>query len=265
MASQDMGVRVKLGDRVLWLRDGSKSNEAGIVKWIGVIENEQIAGIEFDRPLGLGSGFFKNQQLFVCRPQYGGLVALVGLILEKDLDLGPTPASASTHSKDKTAPPPPGHLLDRYADLLRTGQYSDVIIAVKEASGAWTEIKVHKAILAAGSPVFQKILESRTMRDARKGSVIIEDFSPTCVRALLQWIYTGRLTEAWKGVGEQLVAAGDKYKVHGLLDWLDKNLHVALTLRNAMKLRSAAKAFELNLAARRINAFIVTNINKIEC
>ncbi len=38
---------VKVGDRIVWLRESPHNNESGIVKWIGVIENEEIAGIEF--------------------------------------------------------------------------------------------------------------------------------------------------------------------------------------------------------------------------
>lgn len=38
---------VKVGDRVVWLREPPQTNEAGKVKWIGIIENEEIAGIEF--------------------------------------------------------------------------------------------------------------------------------------------------------------------------------------------------------------------------
>jgi len=38
---------VKVGDRVVWLREPPQSNESGIVKWIGNIESEEIAGIEF--------------------------------------------------------------------------------------------------------------------------------------------------------------------------------------------------------------------------
>lgn len=38
---------VKVGDRVVWLRESPHCNEAGKVKWIGIIEHEEIAGIEF--------------------------------------------------------------------------------------------------------------------------------------------------------------------------------------------------------------------------
>lgn len=80
---------------------------------------------------------------------------------------------------------------------------------------------------------------------------------------MLQYIYTGKLDESWKFVGDELVKAGDKYGIPGLLDFLDRNLHLTCTLENAMKLRHVAKSFDLNLAARKINAFIVSNIDKI--
>ncbi|XP_021952606.1 ubiquitin carboxyl-terminal hydrolase CYLD isoform X2 [Folsomia candida] len=87
---------VKVGDRVVWLREPPQTNEAGKVKWIGIIENEEIAGIEFDRQLGLGSGWYKNRQLFTCEPQCGGLVAVAGLILEDDYFYNPNIPSSSS-------------------------------------------------------------------------------------------------------------------------------------------------------------------------
>ncbi|ODN04569.1 Ubiquitin carboxyl-terminal hydrolase CYLD [Orchesella cincta] len=80
---------VKKGDRVVWVREPPETNESGVIRWTGVIEGEEIAGIEFDRPLGLGSGWYKNKQLFTCTAQRGGLVAVAGLILEDDYFYNP--------------------------------------------------------------------------------------------------------------------------------------------------------------------------------
>jgi len=49
-----------------------------------------------DRPLGLGSGWYKNRQLFTCEPQCGGLVAVAGLILEEDYFYNPDISSSSS-------------------------------------------------------------------------------------------------------------------------------------------------------------------------
>jgi ubiquitin thioesterase CYLD len=90
---------LKVGDRVVWVREtrGYTTQESGTVRWLGQIENEEIAGIEFDRNLGLGSGWYKRKQLFSCPLDHGGLVAVAGLILEEDLDIYP-----------RIPPPPPG-------------------------------------------------------------------------------------------------------------------------------------------------------------
>jgi hypothetical protein len=44
-------VELLLGSRVVWIREPNASNEAGVVRWLGQISGEDIAGIEFVSPL----------------------------------------------------------------------------------------------------------------------------------------------------------------------------------------------------------------------
>ncbi|KAK7483267.1 hypothetical protein BaRGS_00025434 [Batillaria attramentaria] len=71
-----------VGDRVLWPRDGG--NEYGTVRWIGVLEgdtsNEIHAGVEFDNPVGKGTGKFRDQRLFYTQYGHAALVPLMGLV-----------------------------------------------------------------------------------------------------------------------------------------------------------------------------------------
>jgi hypothetical protein len=58
-----------------------------------------------DRQLGLGSGWYKNRQLFTCEPQCGGLVAVAGLILEEDYFYNPDISTSSVSSSPVSEQP----------------------------------------------------------------------------------------------------------------------------------------------------------------
>ena len=45
-STKDSG-SLKIGDRIVWAREETGRSEAGVVKWLGYIQGEQIAGIEF--------------------------------------------------------------------------------------------------------------------------------------------------------------------------------------------------------------------------
>ncbi|CAG7717370.1 unnamed protein product [Allacma fusca] len=104
---------LKIGDRIIWAREETGRSEAGVVKWLGVIHGEQIAGIEFDNPLNLGSGWYENKQLFPCMRHHGGLVAVAGLMLEQDyfsMTSGPSKKSSVKRQSENIAlfyPPGP--------------------------------------------------------------------------------------------------------------------------------------------------------------
>jgi len=157
-----------------------------------------------------------------------------------------------------------GHLAENYGKLLESGDNSDFVITVKESDGdgPCTEIKVHKNILGAQFPFFQKMLDSG-MKEVEDGTWTIEDLSPACVQILLKYIYTRKLDDGWKTVGDEMVKAADKYGITQLLNYLDQNLHAACTTDNAMKLRGVAKFHKLELATNNIKKFIMSNFDRI--
>lgn len=101
------------------------------------------------------------------------------------------------------------------------------------------------------------------MTEPETGILTITDMSPTSVRILLYYIYTGSLDEAWRSVGDELVPAGDKYDLPKLLDFFNRHLHTACTFTNALELRRVAKLHGLTHATSKINCFVVENIEQI--
>ena len=80
-----------------------------------------------------------------------------------------------------------------FSTLLSSGWHSDVTL---RAGGS--ELKVHKLILAARSPVFKQMFASE-MTEASTGVVTISDVQPDVLHLLCDFMYSGGLQEtAWE-------------------------------------------------------------------
>ena len=54
--------------------------------------------------------------------------------------------------------------------------------------------QVHRNLLCYRSPVFRAMLDS-DMREAREGEIIIQDMDSTTVRSMINYFYTGEMSE----------------------------------------------------------------------
>ncbi|CAD5116490.1 unnamed protein product [Dimorphilus gyrociliatus] len=72
---------LNIGTRVMWPSD--TGNEYGTVKWFGKLKKEPskawMVGVEFDRPVGSGTGAYKNEKLFTAKENHASFVPLIGL------------------------------------------------------------------------------------------------------------------------------------------------------------------------------------------
>uniref|UniRef100_A0A1I8BUI0 BTB domain-containing protein n=1 Tax=Meloidogyne hapla TaxID=6305 RepID=A0A1I8BUI0_MELHA len=73
--------------------------------------------------------------------------------------------------------------------MLEKEIFTDCVIKVGDEV-----IKAHRCVLAQ-SEVFQKMFEQNGMTEALNGEVIISDFTAECVRAMLEFFYTGEVTK----------------------------------------------------------------------
>lgn len=81
---------LSINDRIVWISDSGP--EYGNVRWLGKLpdlNNEWMAGVEFDNPVGSGTGLYKDCQLFETALNHASLVPIIGLIKESDF-LGPS-------------------------------------------------------------------------------------------------------------------------------------------------------------------------------
>uniref|UniRef100_A0A0K0FFS8 Speckle-type POZ protein-like (inferred by orthology to a human protein) n=1 Tax=Strongyloides venezuelensis TaxID=75913 RepID=A0A0K0FFS8_STRVS len=98
---------------------------------------------------------------------------------------------------------PQSKLLLDYLYMLNLPLFTDCIIKVED-----TEIKVHKAVLVARSPVFHNILNS-TLEDLRTTVIEIEDFRVEVVREMLKYIYTNEVSNM-QNMASEVLAIADK-------------------------------------------------------
>lgn len=74
---------LKVGDRIVWISDSGP--EFGYVRWLDQLDDvpgpdKWMAGVEFDNPVGSGTGKYKGRQLFTCKLNHASLVPVIGLI-----------------------------------------------------------------------------------------------------------------------------------------------------------------------------------------
>ena len=78
--------------------------------------------------------------------------------------------------------------------------------------------RVHKYFLCSKSPVFSAMLNS-DMREAREGEINIRDMNSDTVSSMIQYIYTGELTDGWQDLDIQDVTiAADMYDLPGWME-----------------------------------------------
>ncbi|CAD6185733.1 unnamed protein product [Caenorhabditis auriculariae] len=82
----------RVGDSCIWVNDGKA--EKGVIRFLGLLTNHSgiYAGIEFERPIGAGTGTFSGEQLFYARDSHAGFVELGALEI---LDRPPRRLSSS--------------------------------------------------------------------------------------------------------------------------------------------------------------------------
>uniref|UniRef100_A0A6G1SE33 ubiquitinyl hydrolase 1 n=1 Tax=Aceria tosichella TaxID=561515 RepID=A0A6G1SE33_9ACAR len=78
---------LSMDERIVWISDNGP--EYGNVRWLGKLPDlgkEWMAGVEFDNPVGSGTGLYKDRQLFVTPLNHASLVPVIGLLKASDFD-----------------------------------------------------------------------------------------------------------------------------------------------------------------------------------
>ncbi|KAL6599970.1 hypothetical protein ACP70R_045621 [Stipagrostis hirtigluma subsp. patula] len=121
------------------------------------------------------------------------------------------------------AAPPPPSISRSLADLLETGQGSDVTFQVEDR-----ELKAHKFVLAMRSPVFKAKFFGDTM-DSSQHVVRIDDMSAAVFTAMLRFVYTDDVDDLCMDMEDDdmvydLLVAADLYDLRRLRVMCEKRL-----------------------------------------
>lgn len=103
---------------------------------------------------------------------------------------------------------PECRLSEDLGGLFESQKFSDAILCVGKE-----EFYVHKAVLAARSPVFAAMFQHE-MEEKKQNRVEITDVDPVVLREMLRFIYTGKASNLDK-MDSDLLSAADKV---GLLE-----------------------------------------------
>merc|ERR1719429_456087 len=120
-------------------------------------------------------------------------------------------------------------LLADMEQLLENTGSTDTVIMVQEQ-----EIRCHKLILSARSPVFRAMLQS-DMVERQNGVIMIEDAGVEEVEQMIRYMYTAKIDHQYSKVKELLVLA-NKYQVLELVNYCSSRIFESLTEDNALEI-----------------------------
>jgi hypothetical protein len=155
-------------------------------------------------------------------------------------------------------------LIADFRHLWTSGHLSDVSLKVQGE-----EVRAHKLILAARSPVFERMFAT-SMVESTTGIVQIEDMSGLAVRRLCEFMYTGSIEhkDVWKDINavQELLHAAMKYEVRGLMCACASVAQGQITVANVVDwlvVASRAQAHVKTLKFRCIQ-FILKNLPEVQ-
>lgn len=107
------------------------------------------------------------------------------------------------------------------------------------------EFKVHKAILAAASPVMSRIFTT-DMRESRESVCKLDEIEPKIFECLLRFIYFGEVPDDIKDISIELYKAAHYYCIEKLKEICKQETHFNLSVENAMETCILACIYDLD-------------------
>jgi speckle-type POZ protein len=151
-----------------------------------------------------------------------------------------------------------GALGDDYLKILNDDLLTDFTIKVEGK-----EIRVHKAILAARSPVFAAMFNHEDTDEVKTGVLCIEDVEYSVLREMLNFIYAGRCTPDITDLASDLLIAADKYRLEELKNHCERCLMQALAHDNACQLLIISDVYNAERLRQKAVRFILHHTKDI--
>jgi hypothetical protein len=130
-------------------------------------------------------------------------------------------------------------IVEKVLNMLSDEKYSDFTFAVKRR-----EFKVHKIILAAASPVFDRMF-STPMVEAQANEVKIDSIEPEIFEHLLRFIYGAKLPENLYDIAVDLFKAAHYYEIQNLKAICEEKIEEELSSENAIEFYELAYVYDM--------------------
>jgi len=143
-------------------------------------------------------------------------------------------------------------LMDDYLKMYKDNVLTDFTIRVGER-----EMRAHRAILAARSPVFAAMFEHPDTHEVKNGLLVIEDLDYDVVSEMLSYIYSGRCSRDINDLAMELLVAADKYRLEELKAHCERHLIQSLAFDNACQLLILSDMHSAERLRARVVQFIV--------
>lgn len=144
-----------------------------------------------------------------------------------------------------------------FDSLVSQNKFSDVKLvasAKEDSKSKAVEFPAHQLILAARSPVFERMFEHK-MQERVTNKVKVDDLHPSVLREMLTYIYTGRVPRiSDENMAYDLLYAADKYQLDHLKSLCEQQIICSLQIQNVARIIQVAhlhNAPELKRAALR--------------
>lgn len=155
---------------------------------------------------------------------------------------------------------PPDHWESKLVRLFDEEKYTDFVLKV---SGE--EIKAHRIVLASKSIYFENMFNIR-MREAETNEVEVPDFEPNIMRAMIKYMYKGKLEFDCKEEKEpnqklqfysRLMVAADKYQINNLKLDCEQALLGCMSTETANELMIFVRTYKAETLKKEIDNFML--------
>lgn len=129
-------------------------------------------------------------------------------------------------------------ILDNFSSLYKSSIFSDFTFFVKGK-----EFKVHKNILAAASPVLNRLFSS-SLQEGQDDLCKVEEIKPEIFESLLKFVYEAKLPDNFDEQAQDLYEAAHYYELKLLKKICEQRVHSQLSLENAVELYCWAYTYD---------------------
>ncbi|KAK0071888.1 hypothetical protein PV326_000700, partial [Microctonus aethiopoides] len=151
------------------------------------------------------------------------------------------------------------NLCDRFKNFLTTSDLSDMTIVIDEK-----EIKVHKIILAAYSPIFLALFKADMSTESVNEKIIVTDIESDIMEKVIEFMYTGVIDPVLDfNVLLSILEVANKYEIIVLKELCEKKLSENMTINNVLKILERASLYGVPQLIETLISFMVERKSQI--